>query len=723
MSLGVQSGPAFGKADLSNCEREQIHLAASIQPFGALLLLSEPELVVVQASANAQSFLGLREPLIGASLSTIPGDLCYRLRPHLDDALTEVPVGIRCRIGDAMGEFDGLLHRPAGGGLVIELERSGRNVDLSRHVQKGLGTLLGCPSLESLCDETARVFRQITGYDRVMVYRFDEDGHGQVFSERKRSQLESFLGNWYPASDIPQMARRLYERNRVRILVDVACEPAPLVPRSSPISGRDLDMSMCFLRSMSPLHIQYLKNMGVAATLVVSLMVGGRLWGLVACHHYAPRFVHFEVRAVCELLAEAVATRIAALDAFVQAQAELSVRRLEQRMVDAISSEGDWRAALFDRSQALLSILRAQGAALLLEGEVQTTGDVPGTQPIRMLRSWLDTRNGEPVSVTASLSRDEPALAALMPDIGGVMAVPVSDTKSDYLIWFRPERVKTVTWGGNPTKPFLVGQDPLDLSPRRSFAQWHELVEGTCEAWSAAEQATARMIGEMVADVVLQFRAVRMLIVQDQLDQVGRQVHASGQPVVIADPHGRVLLTNEAFRTLLAGHPPPAQLPDLAGCFAEATVVDQHLRDLIRRRRAWRGEFLFHPGQDEAVPLLVRGDPVLAAPGRVLGFVLLFIDVSQRRAAESARARFLDGILTPHRFAAARMTAAGEPMFHGLMATVIENAQMAALEITDGVDLAQMPKMLDAIRSSVDRTAEVLERLIWHATRASDTDA
>ena len=192
-------------------------------------------------------------------------------------------------------------------------------------------------------------------------------------------RLEPFLGNRYPATDIPQIARRLYERNRVRVLADVQERQSPLVPHLSPLTGQDLDMSLCFLRSMSPIHIQYLKNMGVAATLVASLVVGGRLWGLVACHHYCPRFVHYETRAACELLAETVATRIAALESFVQAQAELSVRRLEQRMVEAISRDGDWRTALFDASQPLLQPLGATGAALLFEGQMLTAGEVPGT--------------------------------------------------------------------------------------------------------------------------------------------------------------------------------------------------------------------------------------------------------------------------------------------------------------------------------------------------------
>ncbi len=346
--------PAFGQADLSNCEREQVHLAGSIQPHGALLVVGEPGYLIIQSSANAAQFLRLDGDLIGRSIKELPGDLFETIQPYLSEPLYQIPVAIHCKVGEPAQEFDCLIHRPPEGGLIIELEPVGPPVDLSRHVDHAVQTILSAPSLRVLCDDTAKIFEDLTGYDRVMVYRFDNEGHGEVFSEQRKPHLESYLGNRYPASDIPHIARRLYVRNRVRVLVDIHYEPSPLVPRLSPLSGRDLDMSLCFLRSMSPIHVQYLKNMGVCATLVVSLVVGGRLWGLIACHHYVPRFVHFEMRAVSELLAEAVATRIAALESFVQAQSELVVRRLEQRMIEAISREGDWKGALFEGPQLLL---------------------------------------------------------------------------------------------------------------------------------------------------------------------------------------------------------------------------------------------------------------------------------------------------------------------------------------------------------------------------------
>jgi light-regulated signal transduction histidine kinase (bacteriophytochrome) len=716
------TAPAFGQADLSNCEREQIQLAGSIQPHGALLVVSEPDHVVAQASQNAASFLRL-EAVLGQRLDALAGNLADRIRPHLDQPLDRIPMAVRCKIGSPALECDGLVHRPPEGGLVVELEPAGSPIALSGQLETALEAILGASSLRALGDETARIFKGLTGYDRVMVYRFDEQGHGQVFSEQREPELEPYLGNRYPASDIPQIARRLYERNRVRVLVDVDYTPVPLQPQHSPLTGGELDMSLCFLRSMSPIHIQYLKNMGVGATLVASLMAGGWLWGLIACHHYRPRLVAYELRAVCELLAETVATRIAALESFAQAQAELAVRRLEQRMVEAISREGDWRTALFDRSQPLLQPLGATGAALLLDGQVLTAGEVPGTRQLREIGAWLDRQPRAPVIATASLGLDEPAFAPLTPVASGLIATPVSSSPGEYLLWCRPERVRTVTWGGDPFKPVLVGDDPSQLSPRRSFAQWHQLVEGTSDPWTPADRAAARLIGESVTDVVLQFRSVRMLIAQDQLALVSRQVRSSEQPVVIADPEGGILLTNGAFDRLLpTTQPRPRRIEDLLPLLVDRGRARLGLRDLLGQRRTWRGEVQLEAAPGTARPLMVRADPVFAAPDRVLGFVLLFSDLSERRTAEAARRRFQEAIVERHQVMTVPLDSKADLVYRDLLSSVVGNAQLAALEIADGVDLAHLPEMLESVRASVARTAELLEHLIWHATREAKDD-
>lgn len=715
------TAPGFGQADLSNCELEQIHLAGSIQPHGALLVLREPDHTIIQASDNAADFLGLEPGLVGRSLHDLPGNLAERLRPHLSDPLDAIPRAVRCLIGEAAAPFDGLVHRPEAGGLIIELERAGSSVDLSRDVETALGRIQAASSLRALCDEAAVLFKDIAGYDRVMVYRFDEQGHGEVFSERREAELEAFLGNRYPASDIPQIARRLYEQNRVRVLVDVEYEPVALSPRQSPLTGADLDMSLCFLRSMSPIHIQYLKNMGVGATLVASLMVGGKLWGLVSCHHYSPRFIAYEVRTVCELLAETIATRIMALESYVRAQAELSVRRLEQRMIEAISRDGDWRTGLFDGSQALLQPLDATGAALLFEGQVMSTGEVPSTRQLRDIGHWLDAQPRLPVFATESLGVDEPDFEALIPVASGLIATPLSNSPGEYLLWFRPEQIHTVTWGGNPFKPMVVGNDPADLSPRRSFAQWHELVQGTSAPWTPADRTAARLMGESVADVVLQSRSLRMLIARDQLTQISQQVRVSEQPVLILDPDGAILLANEAFEALLQWVQPfPQNLDDLTECFSEPAEVRRHLGGLLDHWHFWRGEVGLKTAPETVIPMALRADPVLASSERVLGFVLLFTDLADQRAAEAARRQFQEGIIERHWVTAVRMDSKADLIYRDLLSSVVDNAQLAALEITDGVDPARMSDMLQSVQSATTRSAELLAHLVWHATRTSE---
>jgi PAS domain S-box-containing protein len=706
--------PAFGKADLSNCEREEIHLAGSIQPHGALLVVAEPDLRVVQASANAAAFLGA-DRVLGRQLSEFDGDLLLRILPHLDPAAT-MPIAVRCRIGRPAADFDVLLHRPPQGGVIIELERAGPTVDVSGLLAASLQRIREASTLKGLCDDVAALFQEHTGYDRVMVYRFDDEGHGEVFSERRRPELEPYLGNRYPATDIPQMARRLYERTRVRVLVDVGYTPVPIEPRLSPQTGRDLDMSLCFLRSMSPIHLQYLANMGVRATLVVSLMVGGRLWGLIACHHYEPRFVHFEMRAVCDLLAEAIGTRIAALESFVQGQSELFVQRLQQRMIEAMTRDGDWRGAIFDSSQSILLPLGASGCALLYENQVITTGEVPGTREIREIGAWLDAGAHAPLVATASLGIDVPGFAALTKVASGILAAPVSGNPGEYLIWFRPERVRTVTWGGDPRE--AIGSDPSDLSPRRSFAQWHQLVEGTADPWTPSDLSAARQISQAVADIVLQFRAVRTLIAQDQLDQFRRHVRSSDQPVIIADVEGRILLMNEAMKAMLAAeHLQAATLADLAAAFEAPEAYARDLAELLGHGRAWRGELRLHGAQGRAV--LVRADAVRPARDRLLGFVLIFTDLTDRKAAEEARSRFQESIIQSHRINSVRLDTRDDLLYQNLLASVIENAQLAALEITYGVETGRIAEMLESVQASALRTAEVLEHLIWHAARSA----
>jgi light-regulated signal transduction histidine kinase (bacteriophytochrome)/heme oxygenase len=704
--------PAFGEATLSNCEREQIHLAGCIQPHGALLTISEQDQVILQSSANASAFLRFNRDPIGLSLRDLGGDLWLRAREIPEDP-DLIPYVAPCHLADFERPLNALLHRAAGGEVVVELEDAGPPIDFAADIEDALRTITNAPSLASLCDASARIFKNIAGYDRVMIYRFDEEGHGEVFAETRRPELEAFLGNRYPASDIPQIARRLYVKNRVRLLGDVEHAPSPIMPGFSPLTGRDLDMSLCYLRSASPIHIQYLKNMGVSATLVVSLMVGEKLWGLVSCHHYSPRFLFFELRSICELLSEAIGTRIAALESFAHGQCQFAALRLEQRMVENISRDGDWRGALFDSARSLLLPLGAGGAALIYEGQIQTTGEAPGANRIRALSAWLATRMTDGFYATNALASEAPEFADIVGASAGVAAARVSGDGEELLIWFRQERIRTITWGGKPFKSPSDDDDPSELSPRRSFAQWHQVVEGTSDPWKPTDIATAKLIGAAVTDVVLQFRAIQLVIAKDQLDQVSRRVRAAKQLVIVADARGQIIETNGALATLLGERRQTMRhLDNLTDFFVDSEDFATRLRSLLYDCRSWRGEVVVKTGDAAGLALRVRADPVAAPHDCALGFVLFFSDLTQQREVEAERRRFQESVVASRRRLSSPVKTRVDLRVRNLLQQIVDNAQLAALEVTDAADPAKVRGLLEGIRESVKRSAEVLQRFV-----------
>ncbi|MEP7296894.1 MAG: GAF domain-containing protein [Burkholderiales bacterium] len=725
------NSPAFGQADLTNCERELIHLAGSVQPHGLLLALREPDLRIVQASANVQTLLGLHvEALLNQSVAELGGDIhasIQQVRAQAADLTEPAPLRCRVQVSGLTRGFEGTMHRVPGVGgghvLLIEIEPVGTEhvqvatVDISAtQLRDLLGAavqrLSAASAIGTLVDGVVRCFRDMLGYDRVMVYKFDPDGHGKIIAEARDPRLESLLGHHYPASDIPQRARELYLRNRLRVLVDVHYEPSPLVPRQLPGSGVELDMSMCQLRSMSPLHLQYLKNMGVTATLVVSLVREGKLWGLIACHHYAPRNLRFAVRAAADLLAEVAATRIAAIENYAHAQVAIQVRRLEQRLVEATSTEGDWRLALFRNPRTVLQPLEATGAALFHEGELLTAGETPSTAELRALMQWIGTQSFDGLFSCSSVARTNPALDSLTPTASGVLAVKLSKSKPDYLMWFRKEQLLTVTWAGDPSKP-MVANNPLELSPRSSFAAWSEIVRGTALPWSNSELALGRAFGASLVDIIVQINAVRLLIAEHQLAQIRATVGSASEPVVIGDASGRALFANEAFTAML-GQAHAAPLDNLPGLFTQPELVRKVLASLGQERQPWRGELtLVLPG-DRVLPVAVRAEVVPARDGSVLGFFLILADLTEAQRAAEAR-RHLEHSLsqavgdgTPTRDDP-RSTAMG---LHGdVMGAILANASLAAMDIADGSSASTVAPLLEEVEASTRRAAQLYGRI------------
>ena len=389
----------------------------------------------------------------------------------------------------------------------------------------------------------------------------------------------------------------------------------------------------------------------LALTLVASLVRDGRLWGLIACHHYSTKSVSYAMRAACELLGEVISTRISALENRAQVEAELFVREFETSLVMAATETGDWRDALFgDPDSQLLRPFDATGAALFYEGEVLTAGETPSLPELRALGAWLEQDIREPLMHTSSLPRLNPELAPLALTATGALAVELSRSDGEYLVWFRKEQVRTVTWAGNPEKPMVVGNDPLDLSPRRSFAAWSELVRETAKPWSPTELATASVLRRSLVDVILQMRALRALIAERQATSALGVIESAGEAMILADGDGKVLSVNSAFHRLVERPMLHVdRLEDLVTLSADRSRMLELLTRLSSDRQTWRGELRLTRGAGAGdLPVAVRADPVPGLRGDVLGYIFIFSDLRQQREARAARARLEQAIAQSH---------------------------------------------------------------------------
>jgi len=517
--------------DLSNCAREPIHVPGAIQPHGVLLALSEDARDVLVASANAGRLLrnedaleggvadagaqdGARPDARGRLADLIGTDAAARVAAALEQGQLRGVNPLRIEVPSA-GEWDGILHRsPAGPILELEPASGGdpRSVgDLYGRVRQALERIQGAASLDELHAALAEEVHALTGMDRVMVYRFDPDWNGEVVAEVVPPDMDAYLGHRFPASDIPAQARELYRRNWLRLIADVDYTPSPLEPAEHPATGEPLDLSGSTLRSVSPVHLEYLRNMEVAASMSVSLLRGGDLWGLVACHHSTPLHVPYAARTACEFLGQTFSTQLGAIVEEGEREYALRLARVQAELVDRVAGRADWAPALAEGEPPLEQVAGASGAALLFRGEVHRSGDAPSEATVRAIGQWLEGQ-GVGRFATDALSYHMPRTGLAGDAPAGVLATALRPEGGDFLLWFRPERVRTVRWAGDPDKPAEAapaegdgngGRHTPRLHPRRSFQTYTQVVRGRAEPWTAAEAEAAGALRSRVVEMVL----------------------------------------------------------------------------------------------------------------------------------------------------------------------------------------------------------------------------
>jgi len=493
------------KTDLTNCDVEPIHIPGSIQPHGCLLACDETATEIVRCSENAPSMLGLDGPLIGRELNAVVGrELSHSIRNALtrsrDGGGSSLLFGMA---GPNGGRFDIAVHRFKGA-AIMEFEPAEHDVaeplELSRTM---LGRIASIASTEKLVANSVRLLQAMLDYDRVMIYQFEPDGSGQVIGEAKRTHLESFMGQYFPATDIPQQARELYIKNPIRIISDANFKPIPVVPVLNE-SGEPLDLSFAHLRSVSPIHCEYLRNMGVGASMSISIIIDGELWGLVACHHYGPRTLSMAERVAAELFGEFLSLHLNALRHKQSLDAAAAARSALDGLLQQAVHVEDINGLLRSRLSEFARLIPADGVAMWLDGKLTVTGTTPPESAIVDLARFATTVAEGHIWATHKLSDIVTDAEAYSDLASGMMVVPLSQRPGDYVMYFRREVVQTLNWAGNPEKTYEVGPHGDRLTPRKSFAIWKETVRRQSKPWTEEERQFGEAARAALVGVILE---------------------------------------------------------------------------------------------------------------------------------------------------------------------------------------------------------------------------
>ncbi|KAK44075.1 ATPase [Caballeronia jiangsuensis] len=514
-----------------DCDAEPIHIPGGIQPHGFLLVLAD-DLRIVQASENLASLTGEGvDALIGEPLDAVIGASAAQriaqaaVTSALDDAPLYIgPIYVTASSSDNPLRFDVTMHRHEGA-LIVEMEAAAASGDafasmypLVRTFARGLQD---AGNVQALAELAVREVRAITGFGRVMLYSFDEEGRSHVLAEDREEGYPSFLHQFFPASDIPRQARALYLKHRIRLVADVNYTPARLVPNVNPITGRPTDLTYTTLRSFSPVHLEYMRNMGTHASMSVSIVVRGQLWGLVSCHDHDARIVPFNTRVAVEHLGHMLSLQIEAKEERAEGEYLAALRRTMGRLISAMGEHENFVAGLQAVPKDVLGFARSAGAAIVFDDRITLLGATPDEDTVRALTHWL-AENTSGVWATDSLAREWAPAKGHEDHACGVLAVPVSQIFRNYLLWFRPEVMQTIKWAGEPVK--IEGADGAS-APRTNFSPWLETVRGQSAMWRQGELEIAGELRGALLNIVLR-RAEERAELATELARANKELEA-----------------------------------------------------------------------------------------------------------------------------------------------------------------------------------------------------
>ena len=545
--------------DLTNCDKEPIHIPGKVQAHGFLIAVHKNDFHITYVSENINYFLSKQASgLLDQPLSALD-HLLTQQEPefNIEDLL---------KLGIIRKNFDAINPHPINidkkpyyitiseseNNWLIEFEPVTLQYDIQGIIGRSASAMLQGRSVSSLLKGAALEVKKLINYDRVMIYKFLNDGHGEVVAEEKNDELEPFFGLHYPASDIPKQARELYKLNLTRLIADVNEQDSDILTY---LTDQPLDLTKSNLRAVSPIHIQYLKNMGVYSSFSISLISHGELWGLIACHNYSPKFIDYKAREGAKLIGQILSSALEYRQDEEDSEMVEQFKSTAAILSEYLSQDKYLIDALTDHQRNILSITNATGAAIIFEKRLKTIGQVPADEDILELAEWLKTSNDESIYYTHRLSEIHSPAKKYKDIASGILACNISKDLGEMIIWFKPELITTINWAGNPDKEVVLSENGLlNLSPRKSFEAWSEVVSNTSEKWMAEEIASVLRIREIIiTDVNKKANEIRLLneklqSAYEELDTFSYTIsHDLRTPLTSIKTYAELMLKNKSL--------------------------------------------------------------------------------------------------------------------------------------------------------------------------------
>jgi len=545
--------------DLTNCDKEPIHIPGKVQSHGFLIAVGKTDFTIHYVSENVITYLGqpaksfLEQPLSSLNAHIKQQEPGFDLEDLLNlgiirksfDAITPHPI-----------EIDGkpfyLIISPSSDTWLLEFEQVTLQYDIQSSIGRSASAMLKGKNVTALLKSAASEVKKLINYDRVMVYKFLEDGHGEVVAEEKEMHLEPFFGLHYPASDIPKQAREMYKLNLTRLIADVHTDDSPILTVNE---EQTLDLTNANLRAVSPIHIQYLKNMGVFSSFSISLISHGELWGLIACHNYSPKFIDYKAREGSKLIGQILSSALEYRQDEEDQEIVAHFTDTAAVITEHLARDKYLVDALTGHTKTLLDVTHATGVAIIFENKLTTLGIVPTEKEIWDLAAWLKTSTDESVYYTHRLSEIFNPAKKYKTIASGILSCTISKDLGEMFIWFKPELISTVNWAGNPEKPATIAENGLlSLSPRNSFEIWTEEVGNTSSKWSAEELESVLRIREIIiTDINKKATEIRLLnerlqAAYEELDTFSYTIsHDLRTPLTSIKTYAELLLKNKSI--------------------------------------------------------------------------------------------------------------------------------------------------------------------------------